>query len=180
MIINKKIIKSILEECNTTHEQDNELEKLITALDNNMLITAKYGRRMSDVLIYSYKTDTSWSPEFVECSNIAHLYYYIADLIVFHNAVITSIKHIAKDGSTPRVAFKSDPEFTKILKEVKTESKRKHDAAVEYLRREASNAKYYEIIEDSYKYENGLMLIVYFDEEYEHEVWHLCVNVEDF
>ena len=42
------------------------------------------------------------------------------------------------------------------------------------------NAKYYEIVEDSYVYPHGLLLIVYSDELFENEIFHICVNIDDF
>lgn len=42
------------------------------------------------------------------------------------------------------------------------------------------NAKFYEIVEDSYEYDNGLLLIIYTDSEHKQEISHYCVNVENF
>lgn len=38
------------------------------------------------------------------------------------------------------------------------------------------NANYYDIVEDSYAFDYGLMLIVY-DEDHECEDYHICINV---
>jgi len=52
--------------------------------------------------------------------------------------------------------------------------------AYEYLRQYAGNEEYYEIVEDSMEYENGLMLIVYFDEAHESEKYHFCVDISQY
>ena len=54
-----------------------------------------------------------------------------------------------------------------------------YDKAYKYLEEyaEEENAVYYEIVEDSYEYEHGLMLIVYSDKEHEDEEFHLCIDV---
>ncbi|MGN1327399.1 MAG: hypothetical protein ACI4VQ_04945 [Clostridia bacterium] len=39
------------------------------------------------------------------------------------------------------------------------------------------NIKNYEIVEDSYEYENGLMLIIYEDKKHEIELEHICIEV---
>ena len=51
--------------------------------------------------------------------------------------------------------------------------------AYEYLKQYAkeNNAKYFEIVEDNYEYEYGLLLIVYHDKKCEHEDYHICVDV---
>lgn len=38
--------------------------------------------------------------------------------------------------------------------------------------------QHYEIVEDTYEYENGLMLIVYQDEAHEIESRHICVDID--
>lgn len=43
----------------------------------------------------------------------------------------------------------------------------------------AQNIQYYEIVEDSYEYDEGLMLIVYNDEKHEEEVYHICIDLND-
>lgn len=42
------------------------------------------------------------------------------------------------------------------------------------------NIQFFEIVEDSYEYENGLILIVYLDREHEHEKTHYCVDIDKF
>lgn len=44
---------------------------------------------------------------------------------------------------------------------------------------EDNNEKYYEIVEDTYEYDNGLILIAYFDEEHEHEKYHHCIDLDN-
>ena len=43
----------------------------------------------------------------------------------------------------------------------------------------AQHIEHYEIVEDSYEYEYGLMLIVYNDEKHEEEVYHICIDLEE-
>ncbi len=46
-----------------------------------------------------------------------------------------------------------------------------------------NNIKHYEIVEDTYEYENGLCLIEYADEKHEEEIGHICIdldNIENF
>lgn len=64
----------------------------------------------------------------------------------------------------------------------KTIPKRKMERAKRYLENIAKEkeAKYYEIVEDTYKYVNGLSLIIYEDENREYEQYFMCVNVDEF
>lgn len=58
-----------------------------------------------------------------------------------------------------------------------------YDKAYAYLKRAAEKDLThppYEIVEDTYKFENGLLLIVYKDSEHKEEDWHMCVNIDDF
>lgn len=57
-----------------------------------------------------------------------------------------------------------------------------YNKAEEFLKNKVieTNEKYYEIVEDTYEYENGLTLITYYDENHEHEKDFVCVNVENF
>lgn len=41
------------------------------------------------------------------------------------------------------------------------------------------NIKYYEVVEDSYEYENGLLLIIYKDEKHEVEDYHICIDLDN-
>jgi len=41
-----------------------------------------------------------------------------------------------------------------------------------------NNFNHYEIVEDNYEYENGLLLIVYYDEKHEYEVSHICIDLD--
>ena len=71
----------------------------------------------------------------------------------------------------------------KTIKEyLKSEFNRRMERAKKYLENLAKEkrAKYYEIVEDTYKYENGLLLITYDDKEHECENGYTCVNVDDF
>lgn len=57
----------------------------------------------------------------------------------------------------------------------------KYHRAKEFLLRKLTvNDKHYEIVEDSYEYDNGLLLIIYNDKEHENEREHYCVNVDSF
>jgi len=38
--------------------------------------------------------------------------------------------------------------------------------------------KYYEIVEDSYEYKYGLILIIYYDDKHEYEKVHYCTDIE--
>lgn len=38
---------------------------------------------------------------------------------------------------------------------------------------------YYEIVEDSYEYTNGLILIIYYDDKHEYEKKHFCVDIDN-
>lgn len=40
--------------------------------------------------------------------------------------------------------------------------------------------KHYEITEDTYEYNNGLILIIYEDEAHEIEREHICVDIDSF
>lgn len=64
----------------------------------------------------------------------------------------------------------------------KTIPKRKMERAKKYLENIAKEkeAKYYEIVEDTYKYINGLTLIIYEDENREYEQYFMCINVDEF
>lgn len=56
---------------------------------------------------------------------------------------------------------------------------KKYEIAKKQLKAMLSpNDKYYEIIEDSYEYKNGLLLIIYDDKEHEHEKTHYCINID--
>lgn len=44
---------------------------------------------------------------------------------------------------------------------------------------EENNYKYFEIVEDSYEYKNGLMLIAYEDEKHEVELEHTCIDLDN-
>ena len=58
----------------------------------------------------------------------------------------------------------------------------KMERAKKYLENIAKEkeAKYYEIVEDTYKYINGLSLIIYEDENREYEQEIISVNVDEF
>ena len=43
----------------------------------------------------------------------------------------------------------------------------------------SNNEKYYEIVEDTYEYPNGLMLITYNDEAHEDEKDHICIDLDN-
>ena len=43
----------------------------------------------------------------------------------------------------------------------------------------SNNEKYYEIVEDTYEYPNGLMLITYNDEKHEDEKEHICIDLDN-
>lgn len=51
----------------------------------------------------------------------------------------------------------------------------------EYLERiaKSNGEKYYEIVEDTYEYPNGLMLITYNDEAHEDEKDHICIDLDN-
>lgn len=51
----------------------------------------------------------------------------------------------------------------------------------EYLENiaKSNNEKYYEIVEDTYEYPNGLMLITYNDEKHEDEKEHICIDLDN-
>ena len=53
---------------------------------------------------------------FVECDNINDLFDYITDFEI-KGYIVSSVNEIRLDGTTPRVAFKSNKEYKKILKE---------------------------------------------------------------
>lgn len=42
-----------------------------------------------------------------------------------------------------------------------------------------NNYKYFEIVEDSYEYENGLVLIAYEDEKHEVEQEYTCIDLDN-
>lgn len=51
---------------------------------------------------------------------------------------------------------------------------------IKYLQDRAKDmgAQFWEIAEDSYEVENGLMLIIYSDEAHQHEISHTCINLD--
>ena len=55
----------------------------------------------------------------------------------------------------------------------------KYKLAYQYLETIAKEKKikFYEIVEDSYEYEYGLLLIVYNDENHEDENYHICIDI---
>ena len=55
------------------------------------------------------------------------------------------------------------------------------DFTKEYLENiaKSNNEKYYEIVEDTYEYPNGLMLITYNDEKHEDEKEHICIDLDN-
>lgn len=38
---------------------------------------------------------------------------------------------------------------------------------------------YYEIVEDSYEYKHGLILIIYYDDKHEYEKEHYCIDIDN-
>lgn len=57
----------------------------------------------------------------------------------------------------------------------------KYNRAAAYLKNILNaDDKHYEIVEDSYEYDNGLLLIVYEDAAHEIEKYHVCINVDEF
>lgn len=56
-----------------------------------------------------------------------------------------------------------------------------YDIGYKYLEKIAKEdeAEYYEIVEDSYKYENGLTLIEYADKEKEHEIEVISIDLDN-
>lgn len=54
---------------------------------------------------------------FIECENISELYTYVAKN-ESKGYVVTSVNEINKDGSTPRLAVKTNKEYKQILKEM--------------------------------------------------------------
>lgn len=57
---------------------------------------------------------------------------------------------------------------------------KKYEQGVKYLKGIANMCmmKHYEIVEDTYEYENGLCLIEYEDESHNEEVDHYCINLD--
>lgn len=60
--------------------------------------------------------------------------------------------------------------------------KEKYEKAEKYFKDiiQKNNIKYYDIVEDTYKFENGLILIVYEDKEHQYEKDIFCVDVNEF
>jgi len=57
----------------------------------------------------------------------------------------------------------------------------KYNRATAYLKSQLkAEDKHYEIVEDTYEYDNGLMLIVYKDAAHEIENYHICINIDEF
>lgn len=54
-----------------------------------------------------------------------------------------------------------------------------YNRAYKYLESLTKDEKYYEIVEDSYKYKYGLILITYYDKKHEQEKEHFCINILD-
>lgn len=52
---------------------------------------------------------------FVECDNLNELFEYITDYEV-KGYIVSSVNEILNNGTTPRLAFKSNKEYKKILK----------------------------------------------------------------
>ena len=70
-----------------------------------------------------YRIEFLYDYCFVECKNITELFEYLSDKAVSGNDFY-SVNEIWLDGSTPRVAVKTIPEYKKILKEKQKNLKR--------------------------------------------------------
>lgn len=57
-----------------------------------------------------------------------------------------------------------------------------YDKAHEYLEKYAkkNGAEHFEIVEESYEYEHGLVLIVYHDKEHQYEDYSVCIDVRQY
>lgn len=65
-----------------------------------------------------------------------------------------------------------------LLAVAEIEKRKRGEAKLQKIIKE-QNIKEYEIVEDNYKYKNGLMLITYADKEHEEEIEHIVINLDD-
>lgn len=65
-----------------------------------------------------------------------------------------------------------------LLAVAEIEKRKRGKAKLQKIIKE-QNIKEYEIVEDNYKYKNGLMLITYADKEHEEEIEHIVINLDD-
>lgn len=63
-----------------------------------------------------YKVEFLFDYRFVECENRTELYEYLSDRVIAGDDFY-AVNEIWLDGSTPRVAVKTIPEYKKMLKE---------------------------------------------------------------
>lgn len=88
------------------------------------------------------------------------------------------------DGSyvqCPNCGASFDVDVQPTEKEEAKSEKSNYEKGLEYLENIAKEegAKEYEIVEDTYEYPNGLMLIIYSDAEHENEVDHICIDLDN-
>ena len=70
-----------------------------------------------------YKVEFLFDYRFVECKDMTELFEYLSDRAVSGDDFY-GVNEIRLDGSTPRVAVKTIPEYKKILKEKQKNLKR--------------------------------------------------------
>lgn len=77
-------------------------------------------------IIFKIQYDVSWSGNYVECQNLTDLFDYLAEQQL-KGYVFLNVTQICNDGSTPRVAVRSNSEFKRILKEKTAQKEDKKD-----------------------------------------------------
>lgn len=60
--------------------------------------------------------------------------------------------------------------------------KKAYEKGYNYLKKtaEKNGARFYEIVEDNYEYDYGLTLIVYMDRQHTDELYHECIDLNDY
>ncbi|MBQ7673584.1 MAG: hypothetical protein IJT36_03545 [Alphaproteobacteria bacterium] len=105
-----------------------------------------------------------------------------------HDKIEDLILELQHENKMLRIALqKSNTTALQMIKREKAETYLRNlvkNNSLEYLTNgilnDEENSKYFEIVEDTYEYEDGLCLILYFDAECKKEAWHICVNVDEF
>lgn len=80
--------------------------------------------RKIEGLIFKIQYDVSWSGNYVECKDITDLFDYLAEQQL-KGWVFLNVTQICNDGSTPRVAVRTNSEFKRIQRKNNSKRRRK-------------------------------------------------------
>lgn len=105
-----------------------------------------------------------------------------------HDKIEALILNLQHENKMLRIALqKSDRAALQMIKREKAETYLRNlvknnslEDLTNGILNDKDNSKYFEIVEDTYEFKDGLCLILYFDANCEKEAWHMCVNVNDF